>query len=58
MRRILYAFACLIPLALVGCKKPKAQEERVDDLTIKVTVKNGAKSFDFDVKRIDAGGST
>jgi hypothetical protein len=27
MRRILYAFACLIPLTLVGCKKPKAQEE-------------------------------
>jgi hypothetical protein len=31
---------------------------RVDDATIKVTVKNGTKSFDFDVKRIDAGGST
>lgn len=29
---------------------------RVDDVTIKVTVGNGSKSFDFDVKRIDAGG--
>ena len=31
---------------------------RVDDVTIKVTVASGAKSFDFDVKRIDAGGET
>lgn len=31
---------------------------RVDDATIKVTVKNGEKGFDFDVKRIDADGST
>lgn len=28
---------------------------RVDDETIKVTVKSGDKSFDFDVKRIGAG---